>query len=64
MATIRIEFATDNAAFEYSGEVRRVLQVATALLHDDWDCESRPVPWQRALRDSNGNTVGTVEVID
>ena len=55
---VKIEIKTDNAAFEdYTGsEVARILRE----LADNVDGESRITP--QPLKDSNGNTVGKVEV--
>jgi hypothetical protein len=57
MAGITITIETDNAAFEpstYLREVRHVLsQALTALGNEDTP---------KNLRDSNGNTVGRIEV--
>lgn len=54
---INIQFYTDNAAFEDSFlmEVTRVLQQAKDAIRDGTN---------RNLRDSNGNTIGTVSFGD
>jgi hypothetical protein len=58
---IRIEFDTDNAAFEdnLSWEIRQVLEQADreVVCFVTSDCGGKC-----SLRDSNGNTVGVVEV--
>jgi hypothetical protein len=69
MATIRIEIETDNAAFEeaFGIEVREVLEAAAQMVCR-WkrgENESTyPRETESSLRDSNGNTVGKVEVVD
>jgi hypothetical protein len=53
---VNITFETDGAAFEddFEGEIARILaQVRAAILSND--------PHNALLRDTNGNTVGTVE---
>jgi len=62
MPTIKIEFETDNVAFEdnLKGEIKRVLkQAVTAIL------AHKGKIWEESsdlLFDTNGNSVGVVEV--
>lgn len=56
--TVTVTFETDNAAFEdnFNLETRLILEQAwEKLLNDKLDTNAK-------LRDSNGNTVGNVEV--
>ena len=62
MPRITITFDTDNAAFEghdYDMEVERMMLRATFLLkHDLPRGKAGSIP----LRDTNGNTIGSVKV--
>jgi hypothetical protein len=63
MATVRIEFETDNAAFEangFQGELEQLLHSAVATITRINGCIVGPCDVK--LRDSNGNTVGKVSV--
>lgn len=62
MATVKIEFATDNAAFEddYLGEMKSVLDYAAACIRMN-NKDGREAD-TFTLRDSNGNIVGKVTV--
>lgn len=59
MATITIIINTDNEAFQDTDghEINRILAQANRLLNEG-DAEYHPAN----LRDSNGNTVGTVGI--
>lgn len=59
MPTVTITFNTDNAAFEddWFDEMDRVMACATQLLENNG-----AEPFERKLRDTNGNTIGTVKV--
>lgn len=59
MATVTIKFDIDNAAFEdnWIGEIGYVMTRATQILED-----AGVNAFERKLRDSNGNTIGAVEV--
>lgn len=61
--TVRIKIDCDNAAFEDdpAGELGRILTSASLLLFKNWD---GTVGNGFPLRDSNGNTVGEVEIVD
>src|SRR5262245_35046921 len=66
MATVRIEFETDNAAFSGPAFRREARMVMAAALAAITRVNGRLVTtcgefWSN-LRDSNGNTVGRVEV--
>lgn len=55
MAKIKIEFNTDNAAFEDADyEMAHVLEQAKNIINSG--------NYDRPLRDSNGNKVGTVSL--
>lgn len=57
MAKIKIEFNTDNAAFEDADyEMAHVLEQAKNIINSG--------NYDRPLRDSNGNKVGTVSLED
>jgi hypothetical protein len=60
MATIRIEFETDNAAFEDTGEIPAILRRIRGLFQDSRADDL--VGTTHAVRDSNGNTVGRVTI--
>ena len=62
MATVRIEFSTDNAAFEaaYALELENIFLQTRGALGDYLDGSEKAF----TLRDSNGNTVGRVEVTE
>lgn len=70
MAIIRIEFCTDNAAFEddFATEVRRVLEQATwkvcRQMNRSPGCMCTAPESDDKLLDTNGNTCGKVEVSD
>ena len=68
MATVRIEFSTDNQAFEghgYGEECRRILtSLANRFSDAGIGLEAAGRLDGLSLRDSNGNTVGRVEVTD
>ena len=57
---VKIEFNTDNAAFEdsYLMEVTRVIRSATEALIDS----ENTTTIRRPLKDSNGNRIGTVSI--
>lgn len=54
MSKIKIEFETNNAAFDeaYEWEVKRILERIASRLEVDPNCEYLPI------MDSNGNKVG------
>lgn len=56
---VRIEFSMDNAAFEDSEEVSRVLEMAAKKISTMAECSGSTM---EALMDTNGNTVGNVVV--
>ena len=60
---VRIEFETDNAAFEddFDGEVAFVFERARA---HTLETLTHGRPTEHPLRDSNGNTIGKVEVTE
>ncbi len=58
---VAITFDTDNAAFEDEDEIGSVLGRAALYVHGVVHGQTEP-PAVIRLRDSNGNTVGTVEV--
>lgn len=58
---VRIEFDTDNAAFEddWEGEVRRTINDAAGKV-----ARLGPPPGRYRLYDGNGNTIGYAELVD
>jgi len=62
MATLRIEFETDNAAFadDYPAQVNRLLASAGGHIMTAYHLGYREASY--SLLDSNGNTVGKVMV--
>ena len=56
---VKIEFHTDNAAFEYfAEEITRVIRSAKEALIDS----DNTTTIRRPLKDSNGNRIGTVSI--
>jgi len=65
MATVRIEFETDNAAFseeDSPGDCADIAESRRVLMRLCQDWHAGGAMFSTKLRDSNGNTVGRVEV--
>ena len=58
---VKITFNTDNAAFESEDEIGDVLGNAILYVHAVVHGQTEP-PVSIPLRDTNGNTIGSVEV--
>ena len=63
MARISITFDTDNAAFRenFAGEVQQALDQAAHWLCNRQYYIDNALSGTHALRDSNGNKIGTIE---
>ncbi len=59
--TLKIEIALDNSAFEdgeITNECKRAINAALEKIRGNWE-----IGLQQTIRDSNGNKVGTAEVV-